>query len=514
MSSTGFLGIDIGTQGLSVVLTDDSLRVLATGEASYSFIDGLDAGCYEQRTEDWETALSVAMDEARKNLKGEQEWKPSSIGISGQMHGEVLADERGNALGHVRLWCDGRNDDTAKELEAKWQKKIPRRMTVARWLWTCRNRKDLAHKTKHLTTPAGWCGFRLSGSWTLGVGDASGMFPLDEKSNCTQKFSFDSASIKRFDEDLVNNPSVAPVATLLPTPLPAGSVAGHLTESGAELLGLPRECIGVPIAPPEGDQVAALAGSLIGRPGTISCCFGTSVCANVVGTKALDGVHAAVDYFCAADGKPIHMIWLANGTTFLNAMVDCFGGTSSFAEAMVEALKAPADCGGLMALPFLDEEPGLGVVRGSSCVLGWSSSNAIIGNVAKAALLSSIFNLRLGLRILDEQQQGERAEIVLTGGLSKTPGTGQILADVLHTPVVLWETADEGSSWGAAVLARFCFERIHDSNKTWPEFLYQLRPKPKHRFLPNKDESKAYDLVFDKYQKALRLHSSLSTILN
>ena len=258
-------------------------------------------------------------------------------------------------------------------------------------------------------------------------------------------------------------------------------------------------------------QVAALAGSLIGRPGLVSCSFGTSVCANVVGDdRAFEGVSPAVDHFCSADGRPIHMVWLRNGTTFLNSIVESYG---SFGAVMPQLVDAPPDCGGLLALPFMDDEPGLGVNSGgSACIVGWNAANARAGNVAKASLLATMFNLRLGCQVLDRQGY-PRTEIILSGGLTKTPECGQILADVFNTPVVLLDSAEEGCSWGAALLAKY----RHLNGADWPAFLDAVAAdgtssRLRQRFVPDATSAGEYDRVFQKYKALIQLQPQLATV--
>ncbi len=451
MQIQGFLGIDAGTQGLSVIFTNENLEVLATGEGAYDMVPDLGEGCYEQRPEDWEQALSTAMADLRRKLD-EQDTRIEvlAIGISGQMHGEVLADAAGRPVGPARLWCDSRNEDEAAELTERFGVKMPKRITAARWLWTVRNQPAKAAKAAHMTTPAGWIAYRLTGEWTLGIGDAAGMFPIDQ-----QTLDYHAELLASYDE-LVHDPknlsqnlsgrvprprnSVAEanlgigsklprLKELLPAVRKAGESGGVLDDNGAKLLGLPA---GIPVAPAEGDQPAALAGSLIGEAGMVSVSFGTSVCANSVGDRTFEGVHAAIDHFCAPDGKPINMVWLRNGTTFMNAVVEMFASThggeraAGFAAVIPAVLQAPSDCGGVLALPFMDDEPGLGVGRGGTAMIaGLNEQNATAGNVAKAALLATMFNLRIGAEVL--QQQGfPRTELILSGGLTKTPELGQI----------------------------------------------------------------------------------------
>lgn len=253
----------------------------------------------------------------------------------------------------------------------------------------------------------------------------------------------------------------------------------------------------------------------------VACLSGTSVCANVVGDRPFQGVSPAVDQFCAANGAPVNMVWLRNGTTFLNTIVESYATErthDAFAHVMPQLLDAPADCGGLLALPFMDDEPGLKVEEGGSAlILGWNSENNRPGNVAKAALLSTMFNLKLGCGVLDKQGY-PRKELVLTGGLSRTPECGQILADVFDTPVTLLASADEGCSWGAAVLAKYryvCSSEATNSRynpDAWATFLKSIMPPEDQvvRFQPNPDKVPIYERVFLRYQKLVQLHSQLT----
>jgi sugar (pentulose or hexulose) kinase len=506
---TGYLGIDIGTQGLSVTFTDQDLSVIATGEASYDFVGCLDTGCYEQRCEDWDRAIHTAMISLREKIA------PSTIsilcvGISGQMHGEVLVNKAGEPIQSVRLWCDARNEEEGHELTKAFGCKVPKRATVARFLWTIRNRFAVAVQTAHVTTPAGWVAYRLTGEFSLGIGDAAGMFPIDGTA-----LDYDFEKLKIFDR-LVNNSEIPNLKQLLPQIRKAGEGAGLLTEQGAALLGIRQ--IGIRVAAAEGDQVAALAGSLIGNAGTVSCCFGTSVCANVVGDRAFTGVCPAVDHFCAADGKPINMVWLRNGTTFLNTIVqsytwnnvndDSLTTSDSFSIIMQFMVQAPDDCGGLLALPFMDDEPGLEVSSGGSAlIVGWNPTNATVGNVAKAALLSSMFNLLIGCDVLRDQGF-PRNEIVLTGGLSKTKECGQILCDVFDTPVSLLSSAEEGCAWGAAVIAKYRYRRSTDDsyNGDWATFLDSIAAgMTKDCFVPDPEKVAVYSEMFQRYKQLITL---------
>lgn len=506
MGTKGFIGIDAGTQGLTAIFTNENLDTLATGEGHYEIVAGLADGSYEQFPQDWELALRQAMDHLRQQLSNEHsDVEVLAIGVSGQMHGEVLTDENGTPLGNARLWCDSRNEQEGIELTRRFNAKMPKRITAARWLWTIRNQPDKARRTRHMTTPAGWISQRLTGRWTLGIGDAAGMFPIDQETLDYDKTLL--ASFAQLDSSL----PVTPLNELLPAVRRAGEDAGVLNARGADILGLP---VGIPVAPAEGDQPAALAGSLIGNAGMVSISFGTSVCANSIGDRAFRGVSEAVDHFCAVDGKPINMVWLRNGTTYMNTVIEMFGNLlegergRSFELVMPLVLQAPADCGGVLALPFMDDEPGLGVSRGGAAMLyGINSENALLGNAVKSALLSTMFNLRLGSKILDDQGY-PRTELVLTGGLTKTPELAQILADVFDTPVKVLESAAEGTAWGAALLAKFRHEKLNGSPLDWTGFLSTVSAGSHRRFQPDSNAVLAYAAVLANYEKLLRAHST------
>ena len=244
----------------------------------------------------------------------------------------------------------------------------------------------------------------------------------------------------------------------------------------------------------------------------VSVSFGTSVCANSVGDRPFEGVSPAVDHFCAPDGKPINMVWLRNGTTFMNTLVEMFGQAAgmdrgeAFQTLMAEAIEAEPDCGGLLALPFMDDEPGLGVQRGGTAtVTGLNPENAAAGNQVKAGLLATMFNLRRGSEVLD-QQGFSRTELILAGGLTQTPETGQILADVFNTDVRLLDSASEGSAWGAALLGRFRHLCQQGKAGDWAGFLASHAAENDTRFRPNPEAATQYAQVYQRYTRLLEIH--------
>jgi len=518
MANHGYLGIDLGTQGLSLIFTDHDMQVLETGEGHYDMCPGLSAGCYEQAPEDWEAALKQASQQLRSKLERRGlPWQVAAIGISGQMHGEVQITDPSGTARPARLWCDSRNEQEEQDLTRALGVKMPKRMTAVRWLWTWRNHPQRAADTMALTTPGGWLAYRLTGQRLLGIGDASGMFPIDQAT-----LDYDQRLIDHYNQLAGQGQAgYRDLRQLLPTVRAAGQDGGALNAHGAGLLGLPE---GTPVAPAEGDQPAALAGSLIGQAGTVSMSFGTSVCANSVGDRTFQGVSPAVDHFCAPDGKPINMVWLRNGTTFMNAVVQMVSGQGKgaessdragdpFSKVIPQMLQAAADCQGLLALPFMDDEPGLGVQRGGAALLlGLNETNATPGNAARAALLATTFNLRIGSDLLLKQGY-PLTEIVLSGGLTKTPQLGQVVADVFGLPVTILDSAAEGSAWGAALTAKYRALSIDGQPPSWSEFLSARLTGQAQTFQPDSAAVKICQEVFERYKKLLSIHSVIDGAL-
>ena len=529
------LGIDCGTQGLSVVLADGSVpshRVLAVGEGSYDMLpvpptaDTSKGQICEQAPADWVDALRSAMVDLRKKLPPPSSWEDriASIGITGQMHGETLLSSTGSVLRPARLWCDGRNTAEEGELTEMFGVKVPKRCTIARFLWTMRNQPNIAKQTRHITTPAGYIAHRLTGQHLLGVGEASGVFPISQAT-----LDYDADMIAKFDELVTRGGgsfNATSILELLPKVRLAGMDGGTVTSEGAAILGLPDSFASrnIHVAPAEGDQVAALAGSLIADPGQVACSFGTSVCANSVGDRPFKGVSAAVDHFCAADGRPINMIWLVNGTTFMNSTVDMFASATditrsqAFETIMPKVLEAPPDCGGLLALPFMNDEPGLNVTKaGSAGLYGLNATNASAGNAVKAAILSAIFNLQLGSDVLTDQGY-PRTELILSGGVTKTPELGQILADVFDAKVTLFDAAEEGTAWGAALMGAYRHSVLQaagtdgDGHESWSNYLSRVdKGEANVEFYPDASRHEAYNEVYAKYKQLLKDVISQST---
>ena len=457
----------------------------------------------------------------------------------------------------------------ADELSELFGERMPKRLTAARFLWSLKHESNKTEKCVSITTPAGYIAHKLTTTTglpqlVLGVGEASGMFPVDSGDiGCNYRNDW----LEAFDRHVCSKfpgVSVPSLRDLLPQIRTAGDTRNYGGDNSSHVVldnsildpggwlhdvkdvfcgGKDDSSQGILLAPSEGDQPTALAASLIGQNGMISCSFGTSVVANMVGkasgaSAAKKGKSlASVDRFNAVNGQPISMVWLRNGTTYLNRMVESYGG--NFEGLLQQAVEAPSDCGGLLALPFLDDEPGLNVAQGGTgMIVGFNSTgNHKAGNVIKAAMISVMFNLYLGTQQVEQAEaaattideatrdaKGLKKEIILTGGLTKTPETGQILANIFDRPVRLLEAADEGGAWGSALLAKYsddCQKRQNERQSSepphpndWLAFLSTIEAKEQQAFFPQPEKVEVYRSVLEKYTKLLKLQPQLDRVMN
>lgn len=525
--SPGVVAMDLGTGGdgkggLSVlwVTTEGEILASVTVPYKHTFVPDLPKGHNEQYPCDWVEAAGKAMPLLREKLRKDHNAEIGEvlcIGLAGQMHGEVIIDEEGESPWGARLWCDDRNADTAAILTELFGRKVPMRQTVARWLWTIENMPEKAGACTGITTPIGWLFYKLTGGWMLGIGEASGMFPVDPGTG-----TYDTALLAKFDSYVSEHsdtsvPSlVPPLGSLLPEVFRAGSFIAGLDEYGAELLGLP---VGTPVAPPEGDQPAVLTGSFIHKEGSVAGSLGTSLCFNAVVDKPYPGIHPAIDFFLDPIGQMINMIWVKNGTTFLNAFIALFKEArgdkdtgDTFAALMPLAAAAAKDSEGLLALPFMEGEPGASFPEeGVAFVAGITEDNLKVGNLIHLAFLVSIFGLKRGIDEL-KAKGATLSEIVITGGVTKDEEySAQLVADVINMPVRVLRSAEEGTAYGAALLALFAVQRENGSTITYADFLDQmLGDETGNLYLPDAGSVETYQASFENF---LGLHDAEEVLL-
>ncbi len=467
-SGRAILGIEFGSTRIKAVLMDETHAPIAQG--FYDWENRLENNIWTYPLEDIWRGLqgcygSLAGEVASKY--GVKLEKLGAIGFSGMMHGYMAFDAAGNLLVPFRTWRNTMTEEACKELIPVFGFNIPQRWSIAHLYQAILNREEHVKDIRFLTTLAGYIHWKLTGEKVLGVGEASGMFPID-----SETCGYDAKMLAQFDQLAADKGFGQKLADILPKVLCAGEQAGSLTPEGAKLLD-PSGVLqpGVPLCPPEGDAGTGMVATnaVAARTGNVSA--GTSVFSMVVLERPLSKVHEEIDMVTTPDGMPVAMVHCNNCTSDLNAWVKLF---AEFAETFGmeidkndlygtlyrKALEGDADCGGLLSYNFFSGEPVVGLNEGRPMFLRTPDAEFTLANFMRAHLYSALAALKVGNDILRKEEHATVDRLMGHGGLFKTPVVGQrILAAAMGAPVTVMDTASEGGAWGIAVLAAYMLER-------------------------------------------------------
>lgn len=457
------LGIEFGSTRIKAVLVDEDNSPLASG--SHEWENRLQDGIWTYTLEDIWSGLQdcyakLAEDVVQKygvTLK-----KTASIGFSAMMHGYMAFDREGSLLVPFRTWRNTMTAEASQALTKLFAYPIPQRWSIAHLYQAILNGEPHVKDIAYLTTLAGYVHWKLTGEKALGVGDASGMFPID-----TQAGDFNDRMIAQFDEKL-GGKYPWKLREILPKVLKAGDEAGRLSREGAALLDVSGNLeAGIPLCPPEGDAGTGMAAtnSVAKRTGNISA--GTSVFAMVVLEKELSKVYDVIDLVTTPSGDLVGMVHCNNCTSDLNAWVNLFeeclqsfgvkaDKNELYGTLYRKALEGDADCGGLLAYNYFSGEPVTGFDEGRPLFVRTPDARFTLANFMRTHLFTSLGALKAGMDILLKEEHVKIDRMFGHGGLYKTPGVGQkVTAAAMNSPVSVMETAGEGGAWGIAVLASF-----------------------------------------------------------
>jgi sugar (pentulose or hexulose) kinase len=385
------------------------------------------------------------------------------------MHGYMAFDEANLLLVPFRTWRNTMTEEAAEKLSALFQFQIPQRWSIAHLYQAVMNDEPHVSRITHLTTLAGYVHWQLTGEKLMGVGEASGMFPIDSVT-C----NFDEGMLNQFDELLAPKGFPWHVRDILPKVLSAGASAGQLTPEGAKLLDPTGTLLpGIPLCPPEGDAGTGMAAtnSVKIRTGNVSA--GTSVFSMVVLEEALSTYYPEIDMVTTPDGSPVAMVHCNNGTSDLNAWVNLFGEFAQgfggkevldknelYGYLYRKALEGDPDCGGLIAYNYVSGEPITKMEVGHPLFVRRPDATFTLANFMRTHLYASLATLKIGLDILREKEQVKIDSVTGHGGFFKTPEVGQkVLAAAMNAPITVMETAGEGGPWGMALLAAYLLEK-------------------------------------------------------
>ncbi|WP_085832030.1 xylulokinase [Clostridium merdae] len=471
------LGIELGSTRIKAVLIGPDHAPLASG--GYDWQNRFENGIWTYPLDDvWKglqasfSSLSVQVQEQY----GVPLVKIGALGISAMMHGYLAFDSNGEQLVPFRTWRNVITEQAAAILTEKFDFNIPQRWSIAHLYQAILNKEPHISQIAFLTTLAGYVHWKLTGVKVLGVGDASGVFPIHSETG-----DYDELRIRQFEELARKDGFTQRLSDLLPQVLTAGDAAGVLTPEGAKLLDPSGQLLpGVPLCPPEGDAGTGMTAtnSVAEKTGNISA--GTSIFAMIVLERPLSRVYPEIDMVTTPTGKPTAMVHCNNCTSDLDAWVRVFsqamialGIQKSKAELYdafyYEALKGSPDCAGLLSYNYYSGEPITGLEEGRPLFVRTPGSDLTFANFARTLLYATIATLKIGMDLLAEEQV-HVTTLLGHGGLFKTKGVGQaLMASALHTPVAVMETAGEGGAWGIALLAAYLREK--QKNQTLEQFL-------------------------------------------
>jgi sugar (pentulose or hexulose) kinase len=462
------LGIEFGSTRIKAVLIGEDQTPIASG--SYDWENRYENGIWSYSLEDVWTGLQESYRKLSKEVF--ENYNTSlqtidAIGFSAMMHGYMAFDKDGNLLVPFRTWRNTTTAQAAKELTKLFQFNVPHRWSIAHLYQAILNKEPHINNISYQTTLAGYVHWKLTGQKVLGVGDASGMFPIDSKTN-----DYDASKIALFNERLEAENIAWKLQEILPKVLTAGDAAGVLTEQGAKLLDPTAQLqTAIPLCPPEGDAGTGMVAtnSVAERTGNVSA--GTSVFAMIVLEKELSKVHPEIDMVTTPSGKPVAMAHSNNCTSDLNAwiglfreFVDALGVEISqsklFEMLYKKALTGDADGGGLLAYNYYSGEPITHLEEGRPLFVRTPESRFSLSNFMRTHLFSALGTLKIGLDILFEQEQVKIDRVLGHGGFFKTEEVGQkMMAAAMNVPVSVMETASEGGAWGIALLASYMLHK-------------------------------------------------------
>lgn len=458
------LGIEFGSTRIKAVLVGEDNAPIASG--SHDWENRLENGIWTYTLEDIWTGLQDSYTKMAQEVKDQYDvtlTKIGAIGFSAMMHGYMAFDKEGELLVPFRTWRNTITAEASEKLTKLFNFNIPQRWSISHLYQAILNGEDHVKYIVFQTTLAGYIHWKLTGEKVLGIGEASGMFPIDSNTK-----DFDSDMIHKFDETIADKGFSWKLEDILPKVLVAGEAAGTLTEEGAGLLDVSGNLqAGIPLCPPEGDAGTGMTAtnSVAVRTGNVSA--GTSVFAMIVLEKALSKVYEEIDLVTTPTGEPVGMVHCNNCTSDLNAWVNIFKEFAGafgikadmdqlFGTLYNKALEGDADGGGLLAYNYFSGEHITGFEQGRPMIVRTPDSKFNLANFMRVNLFTSLGALKVGLDILLKEEGVKLDRILGHGGLFKTEGVGQkIMAAAMNAPVSVMETAGEGGAWGIALLASF-----------------------------------------------------------
>ncbi|WP_426448455.1 xylulokinase [Paenibacillus sp. S-38] len=508
------LGIELGSTRIKAVLIGEDHTAIASGSHDWenSYVNNIWTYSVEEIWKGIQDSYQKMAADVKQQY-GVTLQTIEAIGFSGMMHGYMAFDQAGELLVPFRTWRNNITEQASETLTELFNYHIPQRWSIAHLYQAILNGEEHVAEIRFQTTLAGYIHWKLTGQKVLGVGEASGVFPIDIASK-----DYNASMISQFNELIASRNLPWKLEEILPTVLTAGESAGVLTEEGARLLDVTGELqAGIPLCPPEGDAGTGMVAtnSVAKRTGNVSA--GTSVFAMVVLEKELSKAYGEIDLVTTPTGNLVAMAHSNNCSSDLNAWVGLFeefGKAMGLATDMNKlygtlynlALQGDPDCGGLLAYGYLSGEHMTHFEEGRPLFVRSSDSNFNLANFMRVHLFTALGALKIGMDILLKEENVQLDEILGHGGLFKTKGVGQrIMAAALNTPVSVMETAGEGGAWGIALLASYMINK--SENETLEAYLSQnvFAGEASETISPDPKDVEGFEVFMQRYKSGLAI---------
>ncbi|MGM0369010.1 MAG: xylulokinase [Bacillota bacterium] len=506
------LGIEFGSTRIKTVLLAENNEIIATGSQSWenSYIDDTWTYSMEEIWEGLQDSYRNMVEDVKEKYDAELT-QIASIGFSGMMHGYLPFDKDDHLLVPFRTWRNNFTSEASEKLTEVFEYPIPQRWSIAHLYQAILNDEEHVSDISYMTTLAGYIHWKLSGKKVLGVGDASGMFPIDIETN-----SYNQEMLNQFNQLIADYDFSWNLEDVLPTTLTAGEDAGRLTEEGASLLDTSGQLeAGSLMCPPEGDAGTGMVAtnSVAERTGNVSA--GTSIFAMVVLEQELKEAHPELDLVTTPSGKLVAMAHSNNCASNLDSWINIFKEVTTSLGFKVDmdtlyetlynkALEGDKDCGGLLAYGYLSGEHITDFEEGRPLFARSSDSNFNLANFMRVNLQSALGAMKMGMDILLKEENVKLDKMLGHGGLFKTKGVAQrFMAAAVDAPVAVMETAGEGGAWGIALLASYHLNK--DDDQSLEEFLQQniFTVQNESIIEPNPEDVEGFETFMERYKDCL-----------
>jgi len=511
------LGIELGSTRIKAVLIDEDYETIASG--SFDWTNSLVDGIWTYGIDEVWTGISESYRQVKEEVLQNYDiemTKVGAIGFSAMMHGYMAFDSEGELLVPFRTWRNNLQEKAATYLTEHFSYPIPQRWTIAHLYQAVLNGEGHLPEIDYLSTLAGYVHWQLTGERIVGVGEASGIFPIDLMAK-----DYNEIMVKQFDALIKDKHVGWKLRDILPKVRVAGETAGYLTQEGALLID-PTGSLeaGIPLCPPEGDAGTGMVAtnSVAKKTGNVSA--GTSVFAMIVLEKDLNKVHKEIDLVTTPAGDLVAMVHSNNCSSDLDAWVGLFDEVAKtlgrevdkdtlYGNLYKKALEGDPDCGGLLSIGYLSGEHITGFSEGRPLVVRTPDSAFNLGNFMRAHLYTALGALKIGMDILLVEEKAEVDEIIGHGGFFKVEGVGQrMMSAATNTPVTLMETAGEGGAWGIALLGAYMIQKSEDMKLD--EFLNEkvFSGKKGKTLKAEMKEVEGFETFMKRYKKGLAIEKA------